>query len=77
MFFAIATIAAFAAATFSATAVIFAGYLTSMNLGATVMAAAPISVAVFGITIALFSMASSLFLAGSESSSTHDRASED
>lgn len=74
-FFAIATTTAFLAAAFSAAAIMFIGYLTNMPLGATMITAAPLGIAVFGITIAIFSMASSLFFTGSKSNPTPDRKS--
>jgi membrane protein DedA with SNARE-associated domain len=77
VFFALATVAAFMAATCSAAAMILIGYLAHEQMEPVFTAAAPLSITVFGITIAVFSMAGSLFLADKKSSETHDKSSGD
>lgn len=73
VFIAIATTTAFLAATIGASSMMIVGYVTNMSMGATAIAAAPISVAMFGITIAFFSMAGSLFFNSTKAATAPDR----
>lgn len=68
VFFAIAVVFALTAAALTAAAAMVVGHLTNMPLGYAITTAATLGVAVFGITVAIFSMAGSLFLTDSKPS---------